>query len=46
MIITNHTIDDVIRVNSVSHRLNTANSSVVGQTSVAYEMNFQSALVV
>ncbi len=45
-IINNHTIDDVIRVNSVSHSLNTANSSVAGQTSVTYEMNFPSTWVV
>ena len=44
--IANHTVDDVIRVNSVSHSLNTANSSVVGQTLVTYEMNFPSTWVV
>ena len=44
--ITGHTIDDIIRVNSVSHSLNTANSSVAGQTLVTYEMNFPSTWVV
>lgn len=45
-IINDHTIDDIIKVNSVSHSLNTANSSVAGLTTVTYEMNFPSAWVV
>ena len=44
--IVDHTIDDIIKVNSVSHSLNTANSSVAGQTLVTYEMNFPSTWVV
>ena len=44
-VIPNHTLTDIIKINSIQHNLNTAGSSVVGQTDVAYNLNFGSAWV-
>lgn len=44
-VIPNHTLTDLIKINSIQHNLNTAGSGAVGQTDVAYNLNFGSAWV-
>ena len=44
-VIPNHTLTDLIKINSIQHNLNTAGSSAVGQTDVAYNLNFGSVWV-